>query len=213
MDDLPRRGSRRMRRIAPAHRTDDERPRNPWPAIALFGIVVLGGLIGIGACVAAFVSSVPHRTLEVPLSDLMPGAPRFYPRISFGADAAGNTLGVWLVRRGGGGVLALYSRDPLSGCHVPWRTDTSFGGVSPVFRAECSGSAWDAEGARLSGPAPRGLDRFDATVAETTASVDLERLQLGPCPPGVAGPAECSQPGAPQYRELPAAPVLPGRRP
>ena len=182
------------------------RPRNPWLPLGVLVLAVLALAALLGSCVVLLVRSVPSRTLTTPLSELTVGVPRFYPQTGFGADVAGRTLGVWLLRRSSAGVQALYSRDPHSGCHVQWRPNESFGGYSSVFRGPCSGSVYTIDGEAISDPAPRGLDRFDVTLSATSVTVDIERVRLGPCRPEVVEIVECSPPGAPLYRKalLPA---------
>ena len=183
------------------------RPRNPWVPLSIFALSILIFVVLLGSCVVLFVNSVPPRTLRAPLSDLTLDVPRFYPQVSFGADSEGRTFGVWLVRQSGGGVLALYSGDPHSGCHVRWRPDESHLGVSPLFRGPCSGTVYTIEGVAIFGPATRSLDRFDTTLSETTVTVDLERVRLGACRPEVSGTSDCSRPDAPEYRDTPPPPV------
>ena len=183
------------------------RPHNPWIPLGALALAVLALAALLGSCVVLFVTSVPPHTLEAPLSELTVGLPRLYPQTGFGADPEGRTFGVWLLRRSAGGVLALYSRDPHGGCHVRSRPNESLDGHSPLFRGPCSGSVYTVEGEAISGPAPRGLDRFDVALSETTVTVDLERVRPGPCRPSMVGIVECSPPGAPVYRKAPPAPV------
>jgi cytochrome b6-f complex iron-sulfur subunit len=168
----------------------------------LFLAIVIGLLL-VGLCVSAIVSSTPDRTLEVPRDDLGVDQPRFYPLPSFGADASGRTFGVWLVLHEDGTVDAFYARDPRTGCYLPWRTDFTFEGKAGWFRDPCHGSTYDLEGTRVFGPAARGVDEFDAEVTDTTVIVDLERFRLGECWAGVpeAERPPCSEPGQPRYED------------
>ena len=180
------------------------RPHNPWVPLAFFALAVLLVVTLIGGCVAAFVTSVPRETLEVPLTDLTLGVPRFYPQTRFGSDGAGRTLGVWLVRRADGEVLAFYSRDPHTGCQVPWRGGEAFESHEGVFHEPCGGWRYTLEGDAIFGAPPRGLDRFDTEVGDTSVTVDFERVRLGECREGVEPDVgTCSGPGAPVYRDTP----------
>lgn len=171
----------------------------------LGGLLLAGfvGLVLVAACVSAFVSSTPRRTLDVASAEVTPGLPRFYPLPSFGADADGRTFGVWVAIAERGDARAFFSRDPGTGCFVAWRGDTTVAGVRGVFREGCEGISYDIEGSPIEGPAARGLDGFDIEVESTRFVVDLEQFRLGICSEGIgAHEAErCSAPGQPRYAD------------
>jgi Rieske Fe-S protein len=67
----------------------------------------------------------------------------------------------WLVRDKGGSIHAYTTTCPHLGCSV------DFDREADRFRCPCHASAFDREtGARISGPAKRGLDALDAKVDE-----------------------------------------------
>ena len=187
--------------------TAPNRPHNPWIPLSLLGLAGLALAFLFGSCVLMFVSSVPTRSLEAPLDDLTVGVPRFYPQTGFGSDKDGQTFGVWILRRGTEGVLALHSRDPHSSCHVQWRSSESVSGHASVFRGTCDPSAYTTEGEAISGPTQRDLDRFEVSISETSVTVDIERIRLGTCRAMINEAIDCSPIGTPMYRDVPSAPV------
>lgn len=184
------------------------RPRSTWKVLGGLILAIAVGLLLVGLCVSALVSSTPSRTLEVSRNDLGVDQPRFFPLPSFGADESGRTFGVWLVLHGDRTADAYYARDPRSGCYLPWRFDFTFEGEAGWFRDPCDGATYDLDGTPVFGPAVRAVDEFDTEVTETTVIVDLERLRLGECS-GLPGAEHlpCSEPGNPRYEdEQPAVP-------
>ncbi|MPZ98144.1 MAG: hypothetical protein GEU80_02220 [Dehalococcoidia bacterium] len=184
---------------------DPSRPRNPWPRLLAFGVILLFGIVIFGACLVAYTRSAPARSLEVETNSLEVGLPRLLPAIPFGADRFGFTFGAWVVRAEDGQTHALLSRDPGSGCHVAWNPTTAAGGRVGVFIDPCDGSRYLEDGRVIDGPTPRGLDRFPYDIDGGTVVVDVERLWLGECV-GAAGP-DCSPPGEPVSRDLPSGPL------
>lgn len=72
------------------------------------------------------------------------------------------------------GVVALYQKCPHLGCRVPWcRT-------SQWFECPCHGSQYNRVGEKKGGPAPRGMDRFAATVENGVIVVDTKTVIPGP---------------------------------
>ncbi len=149
--------------------------------LAIVGTAALLAITGIAACTGLVLTRVQDDVLTLTLDDVRPGSARLVPLIRFGADTAGRTHGLWVVRRGDGPVVALLTIDPHSGCRVEWRADEQFGGFSPILRDPCTGSVYDAAGIRLFGPAPRGLDRFPTTVDRDAGKIAIEitRPQTG----------------------------------
>lgn len=73
------------------------------------------------------------------------------------------------------GVAAIYQKCVHLGCKVPWC------GTSQWFECPCHGSQYNRVGERKGGPAPRGLDRFDAFVdAAGNLTVDTSIVRIGP---------------------------------
>jgi cytochrome b6-f complex iron-sulfur subunit len=72
------------------------------------------------------------------------------------------------------GIVALYQRCVHLGCRVP------FCQTSQWFECPCHGSKYNRVGEKKAGPAPRGLDRFNATQAGDSIVVDTGNIFLGP---------------------------------
>jgi cytochrome b6-f complex iron-sulfur subunit len=72
------------------------------------------------------------------------------------------------------GVVALYQRCVHLGCRVPWCI------TSQWFECPCHGSQYNRVGEKKGGPAPRGLDRFIATVEAGQVIVDTKTVIEGP---------------------------------
>mgnify|MGYP000883686077 CR=1 FL=1 len=73
------------------------------------------------------------------------------------------------VTKGADGPLVLNARDPYRGCVVAWVT------AEQHFVDPCYGSRYTADGAYLSGPSPRSLDRFAAQVNNGTVELNLNQ--------------------------------------
>ena len=83
------------------------------------------------------------------------------------------TLGTaWLVRSGAE-VRALSSVCPHAGCAVGYRDEER------CFRCPCHDSAFSLDGARRSGPTPRGLDALDCTVENGRVRLTWKRFRQG----------------------------------
>ena len=72
------------------------------------------------------------------------------------------------------GVVALYQKCVHLGCRVPWCK------TSQWFECPCHGSQYNRVGEKKGGPAPRGLDRFVATVDGGVIVVDTKTIIPGP---------------------------------
>ena len=72
------------------------------------------------------------------------------------------------------GVVALYQKCPHLGCRVPWCK------TSQWFECPCHGSQYNRVGEKKGGPAPRGMDRFAATVENGVVVVDTKTIIPGP---------------------------------
>ena len=75
-------------------------------------------------------------------------------------------------------VLALWRKCPHLGCQVPQLCDQS-----QWFECLCHGSKYSVLGEKRDGPAPRGMDRFEVTVADGVYIVNTREVVSGP-PPG-----------------------------
>lgn len=72
------------------------------------------------------------------------------------------------------GVVALYQKCPHLGCRVPWCQ------TSQWYECPCHGSQYNRVGEKKGGPAPRGMDRFAATVENGIIVVDTGTVIAGP---------------------------------
>src|SRR5947209_4770625 len=72
------------------------------------------------------------------------------------------------------GLVALYQKCVHLGCRVPWCK------TSQWFECPCHGSQYNRVGEKKGGPAPRGLDRFSASVEGGVIVVDTKTVIPGP---------------------------------
>ena len=73
-----------------------------------------------------------------------------------------------------GDLLALSQKCPHLGCQVP------FCESSGRFECPCHGSIFDLGGEYITGPSPRGMDRYPLEVKGDTVVVDTGTLEAGP---------------------------------
>jgi len=71
-------------------------------------------------------------------------------------------------------IQALYHVCPHLGCTVPYCDQ------SGRFECPCHGSTYNLHGEWIEGPAPRGMDRFKASVQDNNVMVDTTVLVTGP---------------------------------
>lgn len=76
-----------------------------------------------------------------------------------------------------GELVGLWQRCPHLGCRVNWCES------SREFECACHGSRFNRAGEVRSGPAPRGMDRFDVAVGDEVVEVDTGMITEG-VPPG-----------------------------
>lgn len=72
-------------------------------------------------------------------------------------------------------VLALWRKCPHLGCQVPQLCD-----ASQWFECLCHGSKYTVLGEKRDGPAPRGMDRFEVSVADGVYIVNTREVISGP---------------------------------
>lgn len=101
-------------------------------------------------------------------ADALPGAdvgPENYPKVK-----------MWMSNTAQG-VLALYKVCPHLGCLYGWN-DQEFKFICP-----CHGSQYEKDGTYISGPAPRGLDRFVIRIEDENGNVLAETPEDGSAVP------------------------------
>jgi cytochrome b6-f complex iron-sulfur subunit len=74
------------------------------------------------------------------------------------------------------GIVVLYQKCPHLGCRVPQCVSSQW------FECPCHGSQYNRVGEKKGGPAPRGMDRFFFTVADT-GDVVIDTGTVYPGPP------------------------------
>jgi cytochrome b6-f complex iron-sulfur subunit len=73
------------------------------------------------------------------------------------------------------GIVILSQKCPHLGCRVPECT------TSQWFECQCHGSQYNRAGEKKAGPAPRGMDRYPATIAPNgDVVVDTSKASTGP---------------------------------
>jgi cytochrome b6-f complex iron-sulfur subunit len=72
------------------------------------------------------------------------------------------------------GIVALYQKCVHLGCRVPWCQTAQW------FECPCHGSKYNRVGEKRDGPAPRGLDRFQAIIGGGSVSINTGLLSVGP---------------------------------
>jgi hypothetical protein len=120
--------------------------------------LVAGVLIVLLAAIT-FVSPKYHATRDKnvgPESNYAIGAPEFFKTDRF-----------WVVKIADGAVIALYDRDPITGCTIQWGPELQLLGAHGWFRDSCSNSMYDLSGACFDGPCLIGLNRLPITTDPT----------------------------------------------
>ncbi len=151
-----------------------------------FFLLAINGLgAAIGAALAiptlGYLFSPPRKIaaadwVDAAALDALPvGRPQevvFRRRRADGWKVIDEKLSAWVVRKGDHEVYAISPACTHLGCAVGWNESQGH------FLCPCHTSAFSVDGAVLSGPAPRALDRLPARVVNG-------RIQIGP-----AGPKE-----------------------
>jgi len=78
------------------------------------------------------------------------------------------------ITRSRGSLFALTQNCPHLGCRLPYCAG------SGRFECPCHGSQFDLAGEWISGPSPRGIDRFAVSVDEGRLVIDTRVLEQGP---------------------------------
>jgi nitrite reductase/ring-hydroxylating ferredoxin subunit len=79
----------------------------------------------------------------------------------------------WVLKQPSGEIIALYDRDPLTGCTVPWDPNRELLGKTGWFHDACSQSVYDLTGACFSGPCEIGLNRLNVREVDGAVIVDM----------------------------------------
>lgn len=155
---------------------------------ASFGMVCAAGAAIVGApTVAVFLAPAKKKTVtgatdsiaEVDLEELAVAQPRKLDIVGAGLDAWDRTdphpVGsAWLVRQSDGRVQAYSATCPHLGCLL------GYDAARRQFTCPCHDSAFSlADGARLIGPAPRGMDPLPVQVGGGKVRVVFRRFILG----------------------------------
>jgi nitrite reductase/ring-hydroxylating ferredoxin subunit len=103
----------------------------------------------------------PHTVRAGNEVDFVIGAPRQFADDEF-----------WLMNLGDGEFVAVYDRDPVSGCALVWGPQHQFAGKTGWFRDACTGSTYDLTGGCFDGPCEIGLNRLGVAVEDGELIVD-----------------------------------------
>lgn len=159
--------------------TADTQRLNPavrgWRWLLKMGLAI-PIICGLAIAALAFITIISPRfiatrTVDIgPASDYTVGVPRYYESDRF-----------WVVKLPDGEILALYDRDPNTGCTVPWDPDYEMLGVTGWFRDACSRSVYDLQGACFFGPCVIGLNRLQVNQeTDGTYVVNMNSGDAGP---------------------------------
>jgi hypothetical protein len=144
-----------------------------WRWLMSMGLAVplLGGFAIAIFALITFVSPSYHATRETNVgqeSEYAIGAPIYFESERF-----------WVVRLAPGEVIALYDRDPITGCTVPWNPNLQVLGTSGWFRDACSDSTYDLAGNCFYGPCQIGLNRLAVTTDASTGELIVNQRDGG----------------------------------
>jgi hypothetical protein len=137
-----------------------------WRWLNRFGLaipLVIGAVLAVLVAITA-VSPRYHTPSEVNAgdpADYAVGDPHYFEEQRF-----------WLVHLPSGEFVALYDRDPATGCSLPWGDGYEHMGVTGWFRDACSGSIYDLTGACFGGPCNVGLNRLNVTLTDGDLIID-----------------------------------------
>ena len=86
----------------------------------------------------------------------------------------------WLVRLEGDEMIALYDRDPYSGCNLTWGAGHEHMGRTGWIVDPCAGNVYDVTGACFGGPCEVGLNRLEVRMENGEIIVDPNEGGHGP---------------------------------
>ena len=144
-------------------------------ACAMAAAVVLPAVVFVAAPARGGPASNGRWVRTVKLERLNEGKPARVAVVSdrhdgFTVESDVELGSVWLVRKGER-VTAFSAVCPHLGCSV--------NAINGGFTCPCHTSSFDASGARLAGPAPRGLDALETRIEEGFVAVDFRRFRIG----------------------------------
>lgn len=127
---------------------------------------------GLLAAAAGYTTIVALRPLSADAAgaQLVLGAPEGFAEGSATYVAAGH---LWMTRSHGE-LFALTQTCPHLGCRLPYCEG------SGRFECPCHGSQFNLAGEWISGPSPRGIDRFATRIEEGRVVVDTRTVIPGP---------------------------------
>ncbi|MEX1195687.1 MAG: hypothetical protein WD904_09000 [Dehalococcoidia bacterium] len=135
-----------------------------WLNRAGIAVPLAIGLVLVAMVAITAISPRYHSPTEVNAGspdDYAVGEPRFFEEERF-----------WLVNLPSGEFIALYDRDPITGCTVPWDKNYELMGRTGWFHDACSESTYDLTGACFKGPCVVGLNRLDIETRDGELIVD-----------------------------------------
>jgi nitrite reductase/ring-hydroxylating ferredoxin subunit len=150
--------------------TAESRRINPitrgWQTLSSLGLAIP---LTVGAALVALVLitlgsnmyDAPDRVSAGTVDEFSYRAPRQFADDEF-----------WITMVGDGEFVAVYDRDPVSGCALVWGPKHEFAGETGWFRDPCTGSTYDLTGGCFDGPCEIGLNRMGVTVEGDELIVD-----------------------------------------
>ena len=130
----------------------------------------VGGAVLIGATAYTAYEALRPLTSGAGGAKLEVGPPESFPENTATYVPEGRLY----VVNAKGDLLALSQRCPHLGCQVPY-CDTS-----GRFECPCHGSVFDIAGEWVTGPSPRGMDRYPTAVEGAVVVVDTGTVEPGP---------------------------------
>lgn len=131
-----------------------------WRWLNRFGLAV-PLIIGAALAVMVTITAVSPR-YHTP-TEINSGSPGEY---AVGEPHSFEEQRFWLVHLPDGEFVALYDRDPATGCSLLWGRSYDFMSRTGWFRDACSGSIYDLTGACFGGPCNVGLNRLSVTLVD-----------------------------------------------
>lgn len=156
-----------------------------WATYALSGVIAALAAIPVaGALLSPILTrreGMPAKSAFIPVieeRELKPGVPKRVEISSTVRDAWARQDGIvlgaaWLLKQPSGQVIAFSTVCPHLGCGIDHNASAG------RFQCPCHTSTFNEEGARVSGPSPRGMDRLETEVKEGWVRVRYVRFKQG----------------------------------